>query len=81
MDEGDLEKKKKSTVVVRQMEIDDLADVFHLGEKIFTAREVPNLYRTWDEYEIITLFQSDSEFCLVAELDDKIVGFALANKL
>ena len=81
MDEGDLEKKKKSTVVVRQMEIDDLADVFHLGEKIFTAREVPNLYRTWDEYEIITLFQSDSEFCLVAELDDKIVGFALGTTI
>ena len=81
MDEGDLDKKKKSSIVIRQMEIDDLADVFHLGEKIFTAREVPNLYRTWDEYEVINLFQSDSEFCLVAELDDRIVGFALGTTI
>jgi len=81
MDEGDPNKKKKSSVVVRQMEIDDLADVFHLGEKIFTAREVPNLYRTWDEYEVISLFQSDYEFCLVAELDDEIVGFVLGTTI
>ena len=81
MDEGGSDKKKKSNVVVRQMEIDDLADVFHLGEKIFTAREVPNLYRTWDEYEVVNLFQGDSEFCLVAELDDRIVGFALGTTI
>jgi ribosomal protein S18 acetylase RimI-like enzyme len=81
MDVGDSDKKKKSSVVIRQMEIDDLADVFHLGEKIFTAREVPNLYRTWDEYEVINLFQSDSEFCLVAELEGKIVGFALGTTI
>lgn len=61
------------------MEIDDLAEVFHLGEKLFTAREVPNLYRTWDEFEVISLFQSDSEFCLVAEIDEQIVGFALGT--
>ena len=66
-------KKKRINIEVRQVEIDDLADVFHLGEKIFTAREVPNLYRTWDEYEVISLFQSDPEFCLVAEVDDEIV--------
>ncbi|MEJ2429553.1 MAG: GNAT family N-acetyltransferase [Deltaproteobacteria bacterium] len=81
MDEGDSDKKKKSSVLIRQMEIDDLADVFHLGEKIFTAREVPNLYRTWDEYEVISLFQSDSEFCLVAEIDEKIVGFVLGTTI
>ena len=34
MDVGEADKKKKSSVVIRQMEIDDLADVFHLGEKI-----------------------------------------------
>jgi len=61
------------------MEIDDLATVFHLGERLFTAREAPNLYRTWDEYEVINLFQADSEYCLVAESDDRIVGFALGT--
>lgn len=72
-------KRKKTNVTVRQMEIDDLAAVFHLGEKLFTARDVPNLYRTWDEYEVVSLFQSDSEFCLVAETDEEIVGFALGT--
>jgi hypothetical protein len=43
------QKKRKPVVSVRQMEIDDLAAVFHLGERLFTAREAPNLYRTWDE--------------------------------
>ena len=69
-------KKKRANVSIRQMEIDDIATIFHLGEQLFTAREVPNLYRTWDEYELISLFQSDAEFCLVAEVDDKLVGFA-----
>jgi ribosomal protein S18 acetylase RimI-like enzyme len=58
------------------MEIDDIAAVFHLGEELFTARQVPNLYRTWDEYEVISLYQSDPEFCLVAEVNERIVGFA-----
>ncbi len=72
-------KKKKTLTTIRQMEIDDLAAVFHLGERLFTAREAPNLYRTWDEYEVISLFQSDAEFCLVAEDEDEIVGFALGT--
>jgi ribosomal protein S18 acetylase RimI-like enzyme len=76
-------RKKRLGVEIRQMEIDDLAKVFHLGEKLFTAREVPNLYRTWDEYEVISLFQSDPEFCLVAEAeeDEGIVGFALGTTI
>jgi ribosomal protein S18 acetylase RimI-like enzyme len=78
-DSSDSNKKKKVNITLRQMEIDDLATIFHLGEKLFTAREAPNLYRTWDEYEVISLFQGDSEFCLVAEDDDKLVGFALGT--
>lgn len=30
--------------MIREMDLDDLAPVFHLGEQVFTAREVPNLY-------------------------------------
>jgi len=74
-------KKKRANVSIRQMEIDDIAIIFHLGEQLFTAREVPNLYRTWDEYELISLFQSDAEFCLVAEVEDRIVGFALGTTI
>ncbi|NLI83498.1 MAG: GNAT family N-acetyltransferase [Deltaproteobacteria bacterium] len=79
MEETTHQKKKRILVEIRNMEIDDIASVFHLGERLFTAREVPNLYRTWDEYEVINFFQSDSEFCLVAEVDEQIVGFALGT--
>lgn len=75
------DKSRKVYVAVRPMDIDDLATVFHLGERLFTAKEVPNLYRTWDDFEVIDLFHSDSEFCLVAEADDRIVGFALGTTL
>lgn len=64
---------------IREMTIDDLSEVFHIGEEIFTADLFPTLYRTWDEYEITTLFNSDSELCLVGEIDDRIVGFALGT--
>jgi ribosomal protein S18 acetylase RimI-like enzyme len=64
---------------IREMTIDDLPEVFHIGESVFTAEYSPTLYRTWDEYEITTLFNSDSELCLVGELDGRIVGFALGT--
>ncbi len=65
------------------MEIDDLAAAFHLGEKLFTARKVPNLYRTWDEFEVTGLFQTDPTLCLVAEDADsgELVGFALGTTI
>jgi len=73
--------RKRPRIVVREMELDDLAPVFHLGEAVFTAREVPNLYRTWDEYELIELYYADSELCLVAESEGTIVGFALGTTI
>lgn len=66
-------------LIIREMTIDDLSDVFHIGEEIFTAEFSPSLYRTWDEYEITTLFNSDSDLCLVAEAGERIVGFALGT--
>ena len=73
--------KKRLNVEIRQMEIDDIPDVFHLGEKLFTSEDSPNLYRTWDEYEVTSLFNHDTEFCLVAEGDDEIIGFALGTTI
>jgi ribosomal protein S18 acetylase RimI-like enzyme len=64
---------------IREMTIDDLAAVFHLGEALFTSEYSSSMYRTWDEYEITTLFNSDNELCLVAELGEEIVGFALGT--
>lgn len=70
---------KDGTVRIRTMTIDDFSRVFHIGEEIFTAEYSQSLYRTWDEYEITTLFNSDNELCLVAEAGANIVGFALGT--
>ncbi len=68
-----------SKLLVREMTIDDLSTVFHIGEEVFSAASSPSLYRTWDEYEITTLFNTDTELCLVAEFADETVGFALGT--
>ena len=71
--------ESKGEIVIREALIDDLAEIFHLGEKVFTSREASNLYRTWDEYEVTGLFNSEPEYMLVAEIEEKLVGFALGT--
>ncbi|MCB9641445.1 MAG: GNAT family N-acetyltransferase [Myxococcales bacterium] len=72
----------RSKVTVREMEIDDLASVFHLGEKLFTSESYPILYRTWDAYEVTGLFHSDSDYCLVAEgPDEELLGFVMGTTI
>lgn len=65
---------------IRDMEIDDLAPVFHLGERSFTS-DIPNLYRMWDEYEVTGLFTTEPNLCLVAEDERRgaVAGFALGT--
>jgi ribosomal protein S18 acetylase RimI-like enzyme len=80
--EGDNPLRDRSeggTVQIREMELGDIPDVFELGERLFTADRWPNLYRTWDEYEPLGHYTTDPEFCLVADLDDRIVGFILGS--
>ena len=72
-------RKRESELEIREMEIDDLPAVFHLGERIFTSETVPTLYRTWDEFEVTSLYNDDPEYCLVAEVDDETVGFILGT--
>jgi len=74
-------KRPKSVppVEIREMELRDVAGVFELGQKLFTAEEWPSLYRSWYDHEIAQLFSTDAETCLVAEADDKLVGFALGR--
>jgi ribosomal protein S18 acetylase RimI-like enzyme len=73
-------RKPNPQIHIRQMDVDDIPLVFHMGEALFTARDVPTLHRTWDEYEVVNLFQTDGEYCLVAETeDDVVVGFALGT--
>ncbi len=78
---GDSNHSKAGRFKIREMEIDDIAKVFHLGEDLFEAQSLQNLYRTWDEFEVVELFLGDSEFCLVAEYDDELVGFALGTTI
>lgn len=70
---------RREPIKIREMEIDDLAQVFHIGETLFRAEATPNMYRTWDDYEVVGLFHSDREFCLVAEDGGRIAGFALGT--
>lgn len=64
---------------IRELEIDDLAPVYHLGEELFTSDLYPYLYRTWDEWEVIGLYNTDPEYCLVAEIDEQLAGFVLGT--
>jgi len=66
-------------VEIREMELRDVAPVFDLGQKLFTANELPSLYRSWDDHELAQLFSTEADTCLVAEADDKVVGFALGR--
>lgn len=61
------------------MEIDDIAPVYHLGESLFTSDLYPYLYRTWDEWEVIGLYNTDPEYCLVATIDGELAGFVLGT--
>jgi len=73
-------RKPSGSLEIREMELEDLHRVYALGERLYTAEDWPNLYRTWDETDIINMFNTDGEFCWVAEASEKeIVGFALGS--
>ena len=71
--------KPLPVVEIREMELRDVAEVFDLGQKLFTADEWPSLYRSWDDHELAQLFSAEAETCLVAVADEQIVGFALGR--
>jgi ribosomal protein S18 acetylase RimI-like enzyme len=61
------------------MTLEDLSEVWHLGEQVFTLSHLPFTYRTWNVDELLSVFNGDPEVCLVAEdlQSNKIVAFAL----
>ncbi len=71
--------RKKPDIDIRDMAVDDIPAVFHLGEQVFTADKTPTLYRTWDEFEVVSMFNAETDYCFVAELEGRIIGFALGN--
>jgi ribosomal protein S18 acetylase RimI-like enzyme len=76
-------RKKKAQIEIRQMTLEDLSEVWHLSEKIFTPSNLQFTYRTWNINELLSYFYSDQELCLVAQNTNskKIVGFALGTIL
>lgn len=66
-------------VLIREMGVDDIAPVYHLGETLFTSDLYPYLYRIWDEWEVIGLYNTDAEFCMVAEVNNQLAGFILGT--
>ncbi|MFU8779562.1 MAG: GNAT family N-acetyltransferase [Kiritimatiellia bacterium] len=67
---------------IRPAGIDDLAAIFHLGEALFRADAVSNLYRTWDEFAVTSQFNAEPEFMLVAVTkDNAVVGFAIGSMI
>lgn len=75
----DADKSEPAPIDIRDMDIDDLAPVYHLGDMLFTSDLYPYLYRTWDEWEIIGRYNTDPEYCLVAEADGQLAGFILGT--
>jgi hypothetical protein len=50
-----------AAVVIREIELPDLAPVFALGQRLFTAEKWPTLYRSWDQYELVHLFGTNGD--------------------
>jgi ribosomal protein S18 acetylase RimI-like enzyme len=78
-------RKRKRTsnppINIREMELRDIPAVFALGQRLFTAEKWPTLYRSWDEHELLQLFGTDEETCLVAESEGLVAGFALGRMM
>jgi ribosomal protein S18 acetylase RimI-like enzyme len=72
-------KASSASVDIREMRLDDLPAVFALGQKLFTAEDLPTLYRCWEDDEVMQLFSSDQETCLVAVCGERLAGFALGS--
>jgi len=73
------ERTPKPEIEIREMELDDLAPVYHMGEKLFTSDLYPFLYRTWDEWEVVGHYNTDPEFALVAEANGVLAGFVMGT--
>ncbi len=72
----------RTRITIRELQIDDLASVYHLGERLFTKQALPALYRTWDPYEVTYFYNTDPNLCLVAENGKReLVGFALGTTI
>jgi len=68
-----------STLIIRDMTIDDLPRVFEIGVKEFSVLdEIYHQY--WSLTSLVDYLVKEKELCLVAELDGSVIGFVLGRK-
>ncbi len=72
---------KPASIKISPMTLNDIQWAFDLGERVFTADRWVNLYRTWEEYELLSAYLEDVEYCLVAKIRRKPVGFVLGTTI
>lgn len=70
---------RTSPVKIRDMSINDMPEVYTIGNNVFTKKDYVFLYRTWEAYEITGLYTTDPELCIVAERDNAVIGFAIGS--
>jgi ribosomal protein S18 acetylase RimI-like enzyme len=63
---------------IRDMKVEDLPVVFKIGAEEFDMTRIYHQY--WNLMELISHFEKDKELCVVAELDGRVIGFALGHK-
>ena len=66
-------------ISIREMQLDDLAQVYHLGERLFTRDRYPFLYSTWDKREVVGHFNTEPQLSLVADADGVLAGFIIGT--
>lgn len=66
-------------ISIREMALDDLAQVYHLGERLFTKELYPFLYSSWDKREVVGHFNTEPGLSLVADVDGELAGFIIGS--
>src|SRR5574342_556110 len=68
------------SIVVREMRVEDIPEVYRLGRRLFKTQDASTFYRTWDAYEVTNNFNQNPDLTLVAESGKgRIIGFALGT--
>lgn len=67
----------ESSLIVRNMTLDDLPQVFRIGDQYFGETGEELSYSYWSLREVVEHFTSWGELCFVAESNKQLIGFAL----
>lgn len=71
--------ENETLIVIRDMKLKDVSECFNLGIKLFSFNG--SLSRTFDRFVVIEAYSSEPEFCLVAEYENRIIGFIVGFTL